>query len=376
MTLQVTTRFPGGNAALVEIGSRDGLPEIRFHSDPCGAPEALWFYLRIEESKPDPAQHTKIRLTWVGVDALSGQADTLTCIPVASSPGHTWSRLKQGDESRNEHGLREVSWLIPHPAPSVEVALCFPYGKTELDNLLDRSRDFWRSAVIGISQGARPITRVYNTLGQVGSSQPGIFLLARQHGGDTPGSWVLDGFLRFWAQQKKGGYVVWSVPWADADGVEWGWTGRDTYPADIDRSWTIPPLRQESLVISQDLQRWKTRCKPILAIDLQAPGAFDKDGVFAFTDAAGPTAADETKWCNVLKNELKAEFAAPEFQRPDQRPARSAGSTFAAYARAQLGVPAVVVQIPFGLAAGAALSQKQYREIGQRIAQAVLRRNG
>jgi len=376
MSLKVSTRFPGGNAAGILITTRDGLPEIRFASDPCGGTEALWFYFRVEETAPDPATQTKIRITWTFIDHISGGHEPAFCVPVSASPGHTWSRLKQAEENRNEDGLRELSWWVPHPSPSTEVAFCFPYGPPDLENAIERSKAYWHTAHIGISQGGRPITRIHNARADSSVSHAGIYILARQHAGETPGSWVLDGFLRQWALNRKGGYVIRAIPFADVDGVEWGWYGRENIPYDLDRAWTDPPMRHEALVIRNDMLAWKSRCKPVLVLDLHAPGAFEKDGVYAYTAAEGPTAADETKWCNVIRNELKTDYAAPEFQRTDRRPSRWTTPPFVGWARNHLGVPALSLHIPYGQCGGNLLTQKAYREIGQRLAQAILRRNG
>lgn len=369
MALSITSNFPGGNVAGVDIVTRDGIPEVRFASDPCGGAGALWFYFRIEEAHPDPAKHTKIRLTWTMIDSVYGGRDSGICIPVTATPGHTWSRLKQGDENRNEHGLREISWLLPHPSPVTEVAFCFPYGAGELDNVLERARDFWRIAPLGISQGGRIMKRVYHDSGV--AHHPGVYIMARQHAGETPGSWVLDGFLRQWTLAKKGGYSIWTMPFADIDGATWGWFGRDHYPHALGRAWGDPPRRHEALVIQQDLLRWKASCKPLLVLDLQATGAFERDGVYAHADQQS---AEETKWCNVIRNELKSDYAAAEFLRVDQDSSRSAGSTFIAWARQTLGVPAIRLLLPYTQTAAGVLTQKSYREIGQRLALAITRR--
>lgn len=378
MSLKVLTRFPGGNAAGIEITRDETIPEVKFASDPCGNPEALWFHFRLEESNPDPQKHTKVRLTWTFIENVSGMSDYATCIPVSQIPGATWSRLKQGEESRTPEGLRQVSWLIPHPSPSVEIAFCFPYTPNDLDLLLNRSKDFWRAGDIGISQDGRNIPRVYNSTGSAGGTQPGIYVIARQYAGETPGSWVLDGFLRQWAQSKRGGYVIWAVPFADIDGVMWGHYGREAFPYDMNRAWGHPPMRHEILAIQNDIARWKKICRPVLALDLHAPGACDKDGVFAYVadEPNGPLAADETKWCNVIQNELLSDYAAREFRRTDQRPTRWNTPDFTTFMRQDAGVPTLNLQIPYSQIGGNVLTQKSYREIGQRIAAAVLKRKG
>jgi len=378
MSLKLLSRFPGGNAADVEILNNGPVSEVRFAADPCGGPEALWFHFRLEETVPEPPRETKVRITWLHFDNVLGAADSPTCLPVCQVHGQPWTRLKQGEETRTPDGRRQLSWLIPHPAPSVEVAFCFPYGPADVDAVLDRGKDYWQAAPIGLSQGGRRILRLHNSVGATGGTQPGIYIVARQHSGETPGSWVLDGFLRHLAQVKKAGYVVWAVPLADIDGVVRGYYGKDGFPYDLNRAWGSPPMRHETLVIRNDIRRWKARCKPILGLDLHAPGACERDGVYAFMskDPAGPLAAEETKWCNVIQNELQAEFAAPEFKRVINYPSRWETPNFGDFMRSEMGVPALSIETPYSHAAGAVLTQKSYREIGHRLALAVLRRHG
>ncbi len=378
MSLKVNTRFPGGNAADVEILENGPLPEVRFASDPCGGPEALWFNFRLEETAPDPARHTKVKLTWTYFDNVLGASGSPSCVPVCQVHGQPWTRLKQGDESRTPDGRGQVSWTIPHPAPSVEVAFCFPYGQADVDATLERSKDYWQAVPIGLSQGGRRIVRLHNSVGTPGGTQPGIYLVARQHSGETPGSWVLDGFLRHMAQIRKAGYVVWAVPLADIDGVVRGHYGKDGFPYDLNRAWGVPPMRHETLVIRRDVQRWKERCRPVLALDLHAPGACEREGVYAFTsdDENGPQAAEETKWCNVIRNELQAEFASPDFKKVAKYASRWNTPSFARFMRDEMGIPALSVETPYSHTPGGVLTQKSYREIGHRLALAVLRRNG
>lgn len=378
MSLKVTTQFPGGNAADIEIVGGGPVPEVRFASDPCGGPEVMWFHFRLEETAPDAATQTKVRLTWTYFDNVLGATESPDCIPVCLVPGQSWTRLKRGEETHTPDGRRQLSWSIPHPGPWVEFAFCFPYVPSDVDATLDRSKDYWQAAPIGLSQGGRRLVRLHNAVGTAGGTQPGIYIVARQHSGETPGSWVLDGFLRHWAQVRKGAYVIWAVPLADIDGVVGGRYGKDAVPYDLNRAWGVPPMRHETLAIRHDVERWKTHCRPILALDLHAPGACERDGVYAFVskDPAGPTAAEETKWCNVFQHELQAEFAAPEFKRVATYPSRWPTPSLAEYMRNEMNVPALSLEIPYSYAAGNVLTQKSYREIGRRLALAILRRHG
>ena len=377
MSLKATSHFSGGNAADIEILTGGQIPEVRFASDPCGGAQAMWFHFRLEETDPDPATQTKVRLTWTYIDTVPGISESPDCIPVCLVPGQTWTRLKQGEETRTPDGRRQISWTIPYPSPSVIIAFCIPYGLSDVEAMLDRSMDYWQAVPIGLSQGGRRILRLHNAPGTLGGTQPGIYIMARQHAGETPGSWVLDGFLRHWAQVRKGAYVIWAVPLADIDGVVNGHYGKSGDLFDLNCAWGAPPVRHESRVIRQDVERWKARCRPILALDFHAPGACDRDGVYALVSKAPtePQAAEEIKWCNVIQNELQAEFAAPEFKHLTI-PSFGETQDFAGYMRAEMGVPTLRLKIPYSHVADTVLTQKSYREIGRRIALAILRRHG
>lgn len=378
MSLKVNTNIPGGNAADIEILDDGICPEVCFASDPYESPEALWFCFRLVETENGPARPTKVRLTWKHFDTIRGNADSTACRPVFQPAGHAWSRLKQGEEKRTPDGRREISWLIPHPAPTTDVAFCFPYGETDVHSLLQRYPNYWQTASIGVSQGGRRMARLSNADGTQDGRQPGFYVVARQHAGETPGSWVLDGLLQHLAQIRKAGYVVWAVPLVDVDGIVRGHYGKDHYPYDLDHAWGQPPMRHETLVIRQDVLRWKARCRPILALDLQAPGACEQDGVYAYVgnETNAPLAGEETKWCNVMQNELQAEFAAPEFKRVANQPTRWNTPGFTTFLRSELGVPALRMDIPYAMAGGNLLTQKSYREIGRRLATGFLRRHG
>ena len=90
------------------------------------------------------------------------------------------------------------------------------------------------------------------------------------------------------------------------------------------------------------------------------PGACESDGVYAYAgkDEKGPLAAEETKWCNMLKNELQAEFAAPEFKRAINYRSRWETPNFAMFMRDEMGVPALSLETPYGHINGTPLTQR------------------
>ena len=379
MSLKVLTRVQYGNAAAAEVIESGDVPEVRFAADPNEGPESLWFCFRLQETEPNPERQTKVRLVLRHFDNMLGAGSPADCLPVCQTTGQGWVRLKHGEEQRLPDGRRNVTWLINHPNPWTDIAFCYPYGHQDVDALVARSKDYWQRDTIGLSQGGRSIVRLSNSYGSTGNNQPGIYLIARQHSGETPGSWVLDGLLQHVATIRKAAYVVWAVPLAGIDGVMRGDYGKDSFPYDLNRAWGEPPMRHEALVIRRDIQRWKERCRPALALDLHAPGACEKDGVYAFVpdaEANEPLAAECAKWANTLQNELKAEYAAADFRRVARYPSRWTTPDFASYMRRDLGVCALSLETPYAMAGNTVLTQKIYREIGRRLADAIFRRHG
>lgn len=378
MSLRILNRMPHGNAGAVEIADGGDMPEVRFAPAPHGGPECMWFFFRILESEPSPERQTKVRLVLKHFGNLLGGSSPSDCLPVCRPAGQAWIRLKRGEEQRCPDGQVRAVWQVPHPNPWTDVAFCYPYGPQDIEALLDHSKGYWHRDAIGLSQGGREIVRLSNAYGAPGSSQPGLYLIAGQHAGETPGSLVLDGMLQHFSQVRKAGYTVWAVPICDIDGVMAGDYGKDRFPYDLNRAWGSPPMRHEALALRHDAARWRERCKPILALDLHAPGACEKEGVYCFLpdpDKEPEMAAEAGKWANALQSELKSEFAAADFKRVARHNSRWETPTFAEFMRAEMKVCSFVIETPYALAGATVLTRKHYRDIGMRLAAGICRRH-
>ena len=146
-----------------------------------------------------------------------------------------WQRLEAGIVGQLPDGRTCVTWVVGAPPgppyPSyLDVAYCYPYGLPEVEALMRETEGYWQADIIGVSQGGRPLVRLSNAYGQAGGQRPGLYLIARQHSGETPGSWVLDGFLRHLVLLGEAAPLVWSVPLTNIDGVEGATMVRTTTP--------------------------------------------------------------------------------------------------------------------------------------------------
>ena len=376
MSLSVDTRLPAGNATAVRIAENESSAEIRFAADPCGGSEALWFHFRVVESSPDTPHPEHVTLTLMFVRNMTGCNHPATLRPVFRGSGQSWNRTRSGKTAVDPDGQTCVSWTIPYPSPSCEIALCYPYGAGERKALVRNSKNYWTMNAIGLAHDAHPIERLSNTVHHAKES-PGIFLIARQHAGETPGSWVLDGILQHFSRSHESRILVWAVPLADVAGIERGHYGRDSREYDLDQAWGTPPLRYETRAIQNDLAEWASRCHPSLVLDLQATGGTDAGGIFCRlpgNEDESAAARDAEKWANVFRESLGDDFAADDFKQHLEPPTGGAGLSLAHYARESLSVGALSLATPYTLCRKTLLTPTQYREAGRRIARAAVRR--
>jgi len=373
MGLTVTTNIPCGNACNIEIRETAAVSEVSFCPDPHGGPVALWFCLRVLRKETGGAE--TLRLVLKNIHNLLGGRDARSMRPVARYEGGDWERLGPGVNEPEPDGRLHGAWSVPAPETWVDFAFCYPYGMAEVEALLRDTDGFFRADTIGVSQGGRPLIRLSNDPGHEGSERPGLYLISRQHSGETPGSWVLDGVLRAVAGLGDAAPLVWTVPLTNMDGIEQGDYGKDNFPYDLNRAWGIPPMRNETLILQRDMHRWRRRCRPVLAMDFHAPGGCETAGVYAFAPDPGVVPERHRKvvsWLNVIAAGLGKPYAADEFARVAAYASRWDTPRFGDFCADQLGLTKVSFETPYALCGDTVMTREEYAEVGRRIAAAVL----
>jgi hypothetical protein len=374
--LEVKTDVPYGNACEVEIVERGEVLEVAFAPSPHGGPETLWFCLRIRRNARNQSAGRHLRLVLKHVDNILGGHTPSAIRPVIRQDDGDWARLEEGQVLEAPDGRRSVAWTIDMPRSVLDVATCYPYGRPELQALIAESDGYWRTDTIGVSQGERPLIRISNDYGAPEGRRPGLYLVARQHAGEVPGSWVLDGFLRELQAMDARAPLVWAVPLTNLDGIEQGDYGKDNFPYDLNRAWGHPPMRHETLVFQNDMQRWVMRCNPMLGIDFHAPGACETSGIYAYVpDLEADRAAYNAvmPWAAEVESALSGSYAAESFARMARYPSRWETPSFRMYGWPKLGVPCITFENPYAMINNRMLTREAYREAGARIARAVTR---
>ena len=373
MTWTIDASFPGANACGAALDQHDGTAAVSVAADPRHGPEALWFRLRLRRlDSAAPAPWLLLR----GVDNLLGGRDGSALQPVARCERGPWQRLPRGIPVQHADGRVDARWRLPDAAALIEVAFCIPYGDEELDQLLAATRGRLHLRSIGSSEGGRPFLRLANGDGVEGSQRPGLFIIARQHAGETPGSWVLDGLLRRIAELGEDAPLTWAIPFADCDGVAEGAYGKDRHPVDFNRSWWTMGRRHEVHCAMRDLARWRARCAPRLCLDLHAPGALERDGCYVFTTLGGSGQASPASaaWSERFAAALGGRFASASFTRHATYPSRWPRDThpaFTSWAAEQQHLDALSLETSYQGQGDATFLEADYREIGRRLADAL-----
>ncbi len=374
MNLEIDTNIQYGNACDISITEDQEIAEVSFAADPHGGPECLWFCFRLKKIASTDSQ--KVRLVLKNSFNMLGGGEPLNMRPVICYAGADWERLDVGTVNGLPDGRSLVSWIIDMPETSVDVAYCYPYGRPDVETLIEETNGYWQIDTIGVSQKSRPILRLSNSYGEVGSKRPGLYLVSRQHSGETSGSWVLDGFLRYiTALDSDDTPLVWSVPLTNIDGVEQGDYGKDNFPYDLNRAWGSPPMRHEVLVFQRDMQRWKQRCRPALGIDFHAPGACEKSGIYCFLP--DPEQYPEhhqsvMTFANAMESTLTPKYAASPFGRVAGYRSRWETPGFGKYCWTAHKVPGFTMENPYGMVNDLILTRERYQEAGKLMASAVI----
>tara|TARA_B100001971_G_C18236096_1_gene567304 strand:+ start:975 stop:2162 length:1188 start_codon:yes stop_codon:yes gene_type:complete len=386
--LSADIEIPSGNACILGIETASAVPEVHFAASAQGGPEAIWFHLRIRPGNPAPKT---VRCVLRAFDTLLGNlpgAPVDGFHPVFRTERRDWTRCTRIQRLEEIDGQIQAAWDVPGDEGEIRTALCFPYTMIDLESLLNETGGFWEQATIGVSDRNRPLPRLYNQPGTDGSENPGIFCLARQHAAETPGSWVLDGFLRRMADLGDRAPLVWAVPFADIDGVHDGRAGKDAYPWDFNRSWgskLFPenrydefgshPMRQEVKCIQHDMLRWKKRCRPLLVLDFHAPVMRDASGIFCFLrdlDEAGQPDPKHAPWVRVIEAEIDPAMRSERFSRSGRYPSRWSRARLGDYVNRALELPMLTIETPYACSPHMIFTRDDYRQAGAAIANAMM----
>jgi len=265
--MRIRDDFEGSNIKEAIIFSRNHIG-IKARED--GSPNPLWFYFMLDELNP-PCELIIDLLN--AFDCLGPATSWPEVHPVYSEDdGETWDRIS--DTSYLETlGIFRFKYCFH--AKKVLIAYCYPYTSQNLEFLLRRLSQFTE-----INRTVITKTSEQNTLEAIyignssGEAKLGVLIKAREHTGETPGSYVLDGFLE-WICSEEASRIrdtisLLAIPFVDLDGVKNGYYGKNRPPIDFSRDWESK-IRPEVRAITEVVDVWASSLSRWVSISLHSP---------------------------------------------------------------------------------------------------------
>ena len=232
--MQISAKFDSGNIEVVDLSDRDDV-RLRILKD-VGDEHSQWFHFRVTGLEEEPAtlvienaHTTSYPKAWNGYQAA------------ASVDRQTWIRLP----TTYEDGALVIQ--VPAGLQSLWLAYFAPYSR-------ERHHDLIASAV---EEGAQ-----HEVLGQtldgedldlltLGDGPLPIWVIARQHPGETMAEWWMEGFLGRMldhddalAKRLLGLATFYVVPNMNPDGSRRGHLRCNAVGANLNREWETPTMER------------------------------------------------------------------------------------------------------------------------------------
>jgi hypothetical protein len=253
-----STAFPGGNGVGFARISDD---HYSFAVDLRGGERGLWFCFWVYG-----AEGRTLTFDVVNGSELLGWPDFGAMRPVYGFPG-SYERITQAAQVFPEQGL--IRFSVPCLEGGV-VAFCYPYVRSDLEV-------FWRAYGESLPVRRRPIMTSSQGLPvevwEAGGGTRGVWMTCRTHAGESPASYVLEGFLMGMADVTNDGLLnattIRVCPMVDVDNVQTGGYGKYGPPSDPYMDWQTAPVSRPVAALQRYFRAARER--PFLYIDLHSP---------------------------------------------------------------------------------------------------------
>ncbi|MDD5484235.1 MAG: M14-type cytosolic carboxypeptidase [Kiritimatiellae bacterium] len=160
------------------------------------------------------------------------------------------------------------------------VSFSFPYVCSDLEKYLARIRSSPHVRIRRIARSGekRNIYWIAVTDAAIRTVKKGVWILARQHAGETPGSFAVEGLVNYLlsdasaARRLRKEFEFNLAPMVDADNVARGHYGKDSQPVDYNRDWKSVSRRPVVRAIKTAIDRWAKTRRISVFMDFHAPG--------------------------------------------------------------------------------------------------------
>lgn len=248
-SFQWSSDFESGAATDFHL-RKDGAIGFSIPKEP-GGDEYLWFYFKVTSDGEEPLEFV---LENPAGAHQTGKRWKITK-PVFSADGHTWMRAKYTKYSFFQHklwkhGIKQLGkpvfrFRAPVVADTLWVAYCYPYTNSDLNMLIKeiRNSDGVTISTIGRSGEGRDILKVHiDRIAEAPSERKQIWIICREHPGETPASFVCEGMIQALLKLPAGKrlrevYGFSFIPILNADGVSNGYYYHNSTGVDLAFDW-------------------------------------------------------------------------------------------------------------------------------------------
>lgn len=372
--LRIHSAFEGGNAEDAQVV---GPSHVCFSAAAGNSPRPLWFYFCLEDAAV-PA----VCCDLVNADRCFGPREGwANARPVFSADGEHWQRVARAEYVNDGKGAGHFSFTVPVVGPRTFVAYCYPYTTAPLMSLLRElpDRQGIRVGELCRSVENRPVP--YLRLGNHDAPRRAAWILARQHAGESPASFAVEGLIRQLTRLEApmlgslGETAYHIVPMVDVDGVFHGRYGKDERPVDFNRDWSDHPTRPEIVALSRAIAASATQRGPSLILDLHASHNGDTSCYLFGSAREGVESGSSGGHGQERFARLLAEEAGTlGFRETDLRPGQNAEGSARNTLRKRHNASVLTIELSYHLSHGGAyLTPAYYREFGAALARASTR---
>lgn len=307
MAISIDANFPGG-----------GVENVHFINDTTIAYTApldggisnrtLWFCFRVKNAaniKLTLVQEKMERTLEVNFLATYGATRPVKREGLEGE----WKRIS-GDDVRYNRETLDFSFDITPETNETYVAFCYPYQYDDFLKFIKNNQSpYMRMEIIGKSGEGRDYPMLF--IGNFNDPTPKKLLIAtaRQHCGESPSSFVLEGFIKEAICDSEYGKFVRSkvimgiVPLTNIDGAEEGRYGKDTPPVDFNRDWNAAPVHVEIRHVMKQIEKLGEKYLFSFYFDFHAP----QPGGSSYIVPGRSTTIGEKSWKHV--NEVALRFS-------------------------------------------------------------------
>jgi hypothetical protein len=360
---RVETDFSGANACAIRWRSGS---HLEFAAEAHSSARPLWFHFAVRN-----ASGPRLTCTLTNAGACLGPPSGWSTVrPVFSVDGGPWQRARRGKYLARQGGFR---FEVPVTGSELRVAYCYPYSYRDLRQTLAP----WaaRGAVTELcrSEGGRAVP--YVRLGNHHSPRRAVWMLGRQHAGETPASFTVEGLLRALGgvPDRLQDTAVHLLPMLDVDGVDDGRFGKDQQPADFNRDWSDRPRLRAVAAAVHAIRRSREQAPVELVLDVHAPHHGDL-ACFCFAGPENALAEHPAQRQRRFREQLL--LAAPErvgLTTADWREQPAPVGSAREYIPLKFQSAVITLEVSYHLArTGVYLEPRDYRDLGATAAMAML----